>query len=175
MPKPIRSAAILRGYAWWLLKENLEWTVDDYDERVPIVPFSDEPRFKVVGKPYIVYGYSEGASVSDHRCTTGMLSFSIRSKNESDINLVTRVLVEGFKREDLSAKDINRFSSDIDEYFNGITFMYTKAPYVEPGSPAEEDQDWEMGTVTITYEYIDEFGDDPNSEGIKLRDDVFSY
>lgn len=172
--KPIRSATILRGYAWWLLKNNLDWTTDDYNGAVPIVPWSDEPKFQVQDKPYIVYGYTEQVPRHDHRITEGMLNFTVRSRRLSDINLVTRVLVEGFKREDLSAKDINQFTTDVDDYYSGITFTCTKVPFIHPGSAENSDEGRITGGVTLEYYYVDHFGDDENEDGVKLRESTFS-
>lgn len=172
--KPLRSAAILRGYAWWLLRENLEWSVDDYGGRVPIVPFSDEPVLQTYEKPYVVYGYAEGVDKTDHRQTTGMMTFSFRTKNLSDINLAMRCLIEGFKREDESAADVNQYSSDVDDYFSGLNFTCIEVPYIEPGSPEESDESRIEGNITISYTYVDHYGDQPDADGVKLRDSVFS-
>ncbi len=164
------SEKIIRGYAWWLLQNNLEWTTEGYPgEDIPIIPFSDDPEFRMAGKPYIVYIFNETDDRNDDRLTEGILTFNIISKQLSDISGVAKVLKEAFNRKDKTAKSLNVFSTDsefFDDYFDGITFTYVKAIFVSPGSPETEDEGPVVGTVTIRYCYIDHYADDPDNGGV---------
>lgn len=168
--KELMAEKIIRGYAWWLLENNLEWTVDSYNGRVPIVPFSDDPELRMLDKPYLVYGFTETQGKSDKRVTDGTLTFNIISKQLSDISRVSRVLEAAFSRDDLSAKDLNQFSTTAGySEFDGLTFHYTNVTFVAPGSPEKEDEGPILGAVVIEYCYKDHFIDDPDKDGILLR------
>ena len=175
MSKGLMSENIIRGYAWWLLQTNLEWTTDNYPKgKVPLVPFSDDPSMRVNPKeaPYIVYIFTETDSRDDDRVTEGILTFNIISKHLTDISNASKVLKEAFNRRDETAKDLNVFSSQsgfFEDYFDGITFTTCKTSLVVPGSAEQEDEGPIVGTVTIKYCYKDHYADQPEAGGVQFR------
>lgn len=143
-------------YAWWLLRTNLGWDEANYGNRMPVVPFSDEPTLTQYDQPYIIYGFTENVDRRIHLCTSGTMTFMVRSKHLSDISKAVNVLMEGFRRYDESANDINGYinaSQTNQDYFGDLTFQYTNVFYTEPGSPEKTEGGRITGTLSFDYMY----------------------
>lgn len=157
MSDQLVAASVIKGYAQWLLVNNLGWNKADYGGLDPIIPFNDEPKLIQYDEPYIIYGYTESVDTRIYMLNNGTLTFVIRSKFLSDINRVSKVLIEAFRRWDESARDVNSYmKSTSTAEFDNILFQSTNIAYVEPGSEEKTEQGRVSGMLTINYTYSDE-------------------
>ena len=154
MDEVISPYQLLVDYAWAILKANTNMTESDYDGLIPIVPLAEVPEIidSAGGKPYLVYGYALDSTQPLPARRLGTMTFACYTTDFRALTRVLNVLSEGFGRSDLSAQDVNRFTSRFPN-FVGMRFGTINISFVEGGAPEEEEGGNQNGIVSIRYEY----------------------
>jgi hypothetical protein len=152
MDSKIIPAYVLIDYVWQVLKDNTDMDEGDYAGLVPIVALSEEPEIKEFDKPYIVYGFAENTT-TDGYANNGNMSLVVYSANLRRLANVTNIIARALDREDETARDINRYSSQF-EHFIGLRFGDVSVSFVEGGSPEETEGGRISSSVNIRYQYF---------------------
>lgn len=153
----ILPAHILAHYVWELLQNNLD--MQTIDGLPPIAPIQDEMRLEGKGLPYLIYGYAENWSGGLREIRNGVFSLRITgSRSFAELGDITTVISRAFEEGDLSAANVNLFSSsftvDGDKPFVGIRFTSLDTSYIEGGIPADDEGGPIEAVVSIDYRYI---------------------
>lgn len=160
----INPANIIVHYAWAVLQANDSdtWNVENYGNKVPIVPLSEEPELSEYSGPHIVYGYAIDSTGELHARNNGSTTFAVYDQNFRRLTKTLNTLQAAFERQDESARDVNRFSSTIvsgetNSPFIGIRFGTISVGFHEGGTPEETEGGRQSGLINIKYEYYTDY------------------
>lgn len=137
----------------WISSQFLNSTLVnqiDYNNIDPIIPVQDvDKTSKALGKlPYIVYSSSPAITFNQevYYIKEEIMRVSTLSNNVNQLNAISNFLVDILDRRDLTAFDINTFSSS--EAVNFKTFTMIRSSEIEP-----VDQPAGRFVQTITFKY----------------------
>jgi hypothetical protein len=154
----------IRNYVWRLLQTRLDWSSDDYNGLVPIVPAAREPEFASLGQPYITYGWSAETDGDDWYLPTEVVVFSVYGAGANVVNEAVKVISNALRRQDESARDVNAWihspANPYSEEFDGLTFGFLRLTNVEGPGPEAQEGGWVDGLVAIRYSYAISFDKD---------------
>lgn len=164
---------ILRMYIAELLEANNQIKMSDYVvggvQMSPVISLEDDPKLAPLGKPYLIYGYSEfedkGSVVMEH---TGIISLLVYDTSLTVINNIIRVIRLAFEDSMFSTLSVNRFSTHMIPLaagFDNIRFTHLCVSAIDSAEPAETEGGRISGVISIEYSYIDDstvriFGED---------------
>jgi hypothetical protein len=147
---------VLRQYIWTnLLSSGLYKESDYYADGfntplVPIIPAQELPEFNnlIPGKPFITYDWESKPISQDWWIQEEVMLLNITSMDLDEVNSVMQLLIDLFRRFDLSAYDIN--ASNLNSKFQ---FHYTSVETVVSPEPFKTEGGHVQGQVHILYKY----------------------
>jgi hypothetical protein len=149
---------ILRNYVWDVIQANTDLSTADYGGLIPIVPMMEEPELTQYSKPYIVYGYLLAGTNPLPAIKQGNMTFVVFSQSFGTLTQITNIIEHSLGRMDESAKDVNRYKSQIPAYagHDKIRFGEIHTSVVEGGSPENEDGEGDRQTaiVSVAFTYF---------------------
>lgn len=149
---------LLNKYIWELLKVNLGLKETDYADtqvssRVPIVPSGQDEALVAINKPFLVYGYAEDMTPDLFAKRSGSVSYSVWSTSVSEINNILNIIRAAMEQHDDTARDVNRFTTNLGGTNIGIRFGDIYVGYLEGPSPEETEGGRQVGVITLRYQY----------------------
>jgi hypothetical protein len=153
----ILAPHILRLYTWNLLMNNTALTTiagRDGTQLIPIAPVNDEPDLRDSGSSYIIYGFAEQEPDMSvlHR---GTMSYRIVARTFADLSEIMAVISSGFEIEDMTASNINLWSSQYGGgIFIGTRFTSCCVTYSEAADAQEQEGGPIEGLINIRYNYV---------------------
>lgn len=156
MNTEILAAHVLNGYVWALLKTNTSMTENDYGTKVPVIPSNQEPEFRALNKPFLVYGFTEDHSHDIHLMRSGTLFYTIYASNLTDINRIFNIIETAMGRYDESATDVNAWSSKAPQNTNFLGCRFTEVciSYGEGGGPVDQEGGRLAAVIGIKYSFV---------------------
>lgn len=146
----IHPGNLVRLFAWEVLEAN--GLMKPLGGRLPIVPLSEEPELKDYSDPYIVYGYAVDASRDLYAHQSGVVSFVVYSNTVSEVNSITNLLNEVFKRGDETARAVNNFTTE--KGYIGIRFTTFYVGAIDNPEPRTQEGGRINAAVSISFSYI---------------------
>lgn len=154
---------ILRMYVADLLVNNGKLKLSDYVisgvQMSPVISLEDDPKLAPLGKPYLIYGYSEFESDELAVEHAGIISFLIYDQSMTTINNIIRVIKLAFEDSMFSTLSVNRYStSKIPQAssFDSIRFTHICVSGIDSAEPAETEGGRISGVINLEYRYIEE-------------------
>ena len=147
----VTPANLLVMYAWELLKANTDMVT--INGLAPIGAVDDEPRLSEADAAYLIYGYSEQFSEGLRLKRRGILSLRVSARTVAEMNGILTVIGRTFENGDISAANVNLWSSTIPELI-GIRFTTLDTTYIDGGSSSGDDGGPVYGLVNVRYEYV---------------------
>jgi hypothetical protein len=131
----------IRKHLWEELKTHKLFKASDYyiensgTEIIPIIPVQQQPDLNqfLSGKAHIVYDKTGLSYEENWMICCEKILFTIYSTDVSEINSIRNLMLDVFRRMDLSAKDLNK-SKDTDK----IIFFNTMVLEITPTEPSME-------------------------------------
>lgn len=153
---------LLNKYVWEVLKVNHGLKETDYADtqvpsRVPIVPSGQDAALVAINKPFLVYGYSEETTPDVYAKRSGSLSYAVWSTSVGEINSILNTIRAAMERHDETAKDVNRYTTNLGGTNIGIRFGDIYVGYLEGPSPEETDGGRQAGVITLRYQYFADY------------------
>lgn len=136
-------------YAWAMLKKNTTMKESDYNNRIAIIPTSQQPEFTALNKPFIVYTWSELPTNDISAMRSGVAAFAVYGTTDREINKISNLLVNTFNRWDMSAEGINTWARS--GPFAGIRFDTLWATGFDGPSPESQEGGRQSSVVVIRY------------------------
>ena len=154
---------VINSFLWEELQNNDVLKEIDYRPDnstitlIPIVPSQELPEFNnlLPNKTYIVYDYQiEGYSDDWFICEESMI-YSIVSTDYSKISEITELMIDLFRRVDVSGKDVQMFNpkNQILKFYS-VSLNSASSP-----TPFESEGGNMIGQVEISYKYSRILGD----------------
>lgn len=159
MDATISPAYVIRSYVWEVLKRNDPgvWDESKYGGLTPIVPLAEEPELDEYTGPRIVYGYATSRINDLPARRTASMTFVVYDQNFRRLTKTLNILYAALDRDDETARDINRFSSEyvVNGHFpyRGVSFGYVRMGYTEGGTPEDTEGGRQSALINITFEY----------------------
>jgi hypothetical protein len=155
MDTTVSPAYLIRSYAWGILKANYGevWDEDNYGGLVPIVPVSEEPELAEYTGPHIVYGYTLDMTGRLHARNSGSLTFAIYDQDFRRLTKTLNILQAAFERQDETARDINRYTTNKGGPWVGMRFGTVAIGFVEGGTPETTEGGRQSALINISFEY----------------------
>ena len=118
---------------------------------IPIIPSQQIPEFNnlLPGMPYITYDITSRPYQQNWWISEEVVTFSIVSTNALQINAISNLLIDVFRRYDKSAKDMNLFR-DEESNFN---YHYFMIDYTDSVQPFETEGGFMVGEIALMYAY----------------------
>jgi len=146
----------LRAYIWDNLKSSGLYTESNYyadgfqDPLVPVIPAQELPEFNnlLPGQPFIVYDWESKPISQDWWIQEEVMLLNVTSMDLDEVNSVMQMLIDLFRRYDLSAHDINAFN--VNSLFQ---FHYTSIEAVISPEPFKTEGGHVIGQIHILYKY----------------------
>lgn len=146
-----------RSYLWEQLKANNVLLENDYyadgfiQPLIPIIPSQQIPEFNnlLPGKSYIVYESEIMPMEEQWWITHEMINLMIVSPDYDQINKIMNLLVDLFRRYDLSTTDLKQ--SNI--LSNNFLFHYTAINRVKSPQPMKQEGGLRVGNISILLCY----------------------
>ena len=146
----------IRRHLWEELVSSKLFKASNYyidstgTEIIPIIPVQQQAEFNqfLNGKPHIVYDKTGLSYEENWMICCEKLLFTIYSTDVSEINAIRNLMLDVFRRMDLSAKDLNK-SKDT----NKIIFYNTLVLEITPTEPSMELQGFLSTDVIIEVKY----------------------
>jgi len=154
---------VINSFLWEELKDNNVLNENDYrpdgftKSIIPIVPSQELPEFNnlLPNKTYLLYDYEiEGYSDDWFICEESMI-YSIISTDYSKISQITELMIDLFRRVDVSGKDVQLFNPKDDL----IKFYSVSLEGASSPTPFESEGSTMIGQVQISYKYSRVLGD----------------
>lgn len=131
----------IRKHLWEELKSNKLFKASDYyiensgTEIIPIIPVQQQPELNqfLSGKSHIVYDKTGLSYEENWMICCEKILFTIYSTDVSEINSIRNLMIDVFRRMDLSAKDLNASKGT-----NKIIFFNTMVMEITPTEPSME-------------------------------------
>jgi hypothetical protein len=154
---------VINSFLWEELQNTGILNSNDYrpdgstKTLIPIIPSQELPEFNnlIPNKTYIVYDYQiEGYSDDWFICEESII-YSIVSTSYSKISEITELMIDLFRRVDLSGKDVQIFNPKeqlIKFYSVSLNSASSPTPFESEGSTM-------LGEVEISYKYSRILGD----------------
>lgn len=124
------------------------------DSLIPIIPAQQVPEFNnlLPGKSYIVYDVAQGYGNVQWWMSEEVITFDIVSTDPNEIQAVSNLIVDIFRRYDKSAKEVNL------QLLEGspFTFHFFRLESADPVQPFRSEGGMMNGTVSIGYSYTRE-------------------
>lgn len=147
----------LRKFLWKELTDREIFDKDDYwsdnlgENIVPIVPVQQAAEMNqfLSGKKHIVYDKVGMAYDDIWLICTEQILFTIYATDFSDINEIRTFMVDQFRRMDLAAKDVNKWTG----LSNKFKFHSIYIADISPMEPSEELQGFFSADVILEVKY----------------------
>jgi hypothetical protein len=151
------ARSIINAFLWSEIKESGVLDEDDYrpdnftKSLVPIIPAQEVPEFNnlLQDKTYIIYDYEINDYMDKWWICEESMSYSIVGTKFGKVMEIIELMVDLFRRKDLSGKDLQSFNTNQEK----IKFYSACLDYVSSPSPAESEGGRIVGVVQITYKY----------------------
>jgi len=147
----------LRKYLWEKLSSKNIFDEDDYwsdnlgENIIPIVPVQQSAEMNqfLSGKKHIVYDKIGMAYDDIWLICTEQILFTIYATDFSEINEIRTFMVDQFRRMDLAAKDVNKWTG----LSNKFKFHSIYIADISPMEPSEELQGFFSADVILEVKY----------------------
>jgi hypothetical protein len=158
------ARSIINSFLWdeiktsEILDEN-DYRPDNFTKTlIPIVPAQEVPEFNnlLPEKTYIVYDYEINDYMDKWWICEEYMTYSIVGTKFGKVMELMELMVDLFRRKDLSGKDLQSFNTNPSK----IKFYSACLDSVSSPSPAESEGGRIVGIVQITYKYSREVGSD---------------
>lgn len=151
------ARSIINSFLWNEIKTSGVLKEKDYrpdgftKSLVPIIPIQEVPEFNnlLPEKTYIIYDYEINDYMDKWWICEESMMYSIVGIKLSKVMEVTELMVDIFRRKDLSGKDLQSFNTNPDK----IKFYSSCLDSVSSPAPTEFEGGRIVGTVQITYKY----------------------
>jgi len=147
----IRKAVLNELIAHNLIDLN-DYYADGFDTALePVIPAQQVPEFNnlLPGKTYIIYDVVQNNTGVQWWMSEETITFDITSRNQAEIQTFINLIIDLFRRYDLSAKDVNLSLSQNSPY----TYYYFKLESSDPVQAFQDEGGFMSGLVSITYSY----------------------
>jgi hypothetical protein len=121
----LSPAIDIRKYLWFELQDSGVLDASDYvvngTNLVPIIPVEQQPEFvdKVKGHPFIVYDIVDSPTDSDmFYVFAEQVLLTVYCSDFGTSNKIRNLMIDLFRRQDLSARDLNNFATSGLQYLN---------------------------------------------------------
>lgn len=146
----------IRRYLWDEIKISKIVKSSDYyienteNEIIPIIPVQQEPEMNqfLSGKTHIIYDKIGMSYEENWLICCEKLLFTIYSTDVSEINALRNLMIDAFRRMDISAKDLN-----LNKITDKIIFYNTMVVETTPTEPSLELQGFLSADVIIEIKY----------------------
>lgn len=156
----IPAIYVVNSYLWKLLQDQLDWTTDDYNGKIPIMPAAEAVEFDEFDKPFIIYGWSlEGAPSDLYVMNAENAGYSVYSDSTTIIDTVLNLLNNVFRSKDDAARNINRWMNSTNNPAqsafagSGINFTSLEMVSLSGPTPPGSEGGKSTGFVVVRYEY----------------------
>lgn len=151
------ARSILNSFLWNELQQanildNSDYRPDDFaKEIVPIIPAQEIPEFNnlIPDQTYIIYDYEINDYMDQWWVCEESMMYSIVGTKFSKVSEIIELMVDLFRRKDLSGKDLQTYNTNPTK----IKFYSICLDSVSSPSPAETEGGRIIATVQITYKY----------------------
>lgn len=103
------AGLIVLHYMWVKIKSDLGWSEDNYGGLVPIYPVQQQPEANSMTHPYLVFTSAADPVTPLWLIEGETIGITVYSSEIDDVNQVTQLAINEFKRYDESARDLNKF------------------------------------------------------------------
>lgn len=146
------------AYIWHRIKEEFAWSEDDYDGLIPMVPVQQQPELNSQSGPFIVFGSAFDPISPMWLINSETVAFTVFSRDESDINKVTQLVVDDLKRFDEAAAKINTFIDSLapSHPAKDIDFKSVRISGASGPQPSIQEQGRKDGNIIVKAQYTRE-------------------
>jgi len=151
------ARSIINSFLWEEIKES--GVLDENDYRpdnftktlIPIIPAQEIPEFNnlLPDQTYIIYDYEINDYMDKWWICEEYITYSIVGTKFGKVMEIIELMVDLFRRKDLSGKDLQSFNTNQ----NKIKFYSACLDSVTSPTPAEFEGGRIIGVVQITYKY----------------------
>jgi hypothetical protein len=151
------ARSIINSFLWEEIKES--GVLDENDYRpdnftktlIPIIPAQEIPEFNnlLPDQTYIIYDYEINDYMDKWWICEEYMTYSIVGTKFGKVMEIIELMVDLFRRKDLSGKDLQSFNTNQDK----IKFYSACLDSVTSPTPAETEGGRIIGVVQITYKY----------------------
>ena len=165
----------LRRYMWQALQDELEWEPANYSivrdgqtvQVVPIVTPEQQPELNDLYWPYIVYSYAKKQSGDLFVLEGEIVSFTIYSTRQIDINRALNLFDAKLDKRDESARELNdyiRANPDLDDRYKAFDYKTLWVSGMQGPQPITEEGGRRDGLINVNITYT-HYGPD----GLSIR------
>jgi len=151
------ARSIINSFLWEEIKES--GVLDENDYRpdnftktlIPIIPAQEIPEFNnlLPDQTYIIYDYEINDYMDKWWICEEYMTYSIVGTKFGKVMEIIELMVDLFRRKDLSGKDLQSFNTNQDK----IKFYSACLDSVTSPTPSEFEGGRIIGVVQITYKY----------------------
>lgn len=151
------ASSQIRSYIWSKIAEAKildiqNYYADGFDAPlIPIIPSQQVPEFNnlLPGQTYLIYEFEVKTVPVQWWMTEEMMTISVMSQNFEDVNEITNLLHDLFRRYDESAKDINDFLGGTSNFI----FHHTLIDSIVSAEPYSSEGNYQIGSISFSYSY----------------------
>jgi hypothetical protein len=146
----------IRNYMWnqltsaSVLSETDYWVESFSSYLNPIIPSQQVPEFQnfVPDQPYIVYDIENTGYDSQFWICTDTATLTLIGKKYSELWSMLEVIKDVFRRFDISAREVNKYS-----YGSPFNFHYIYVDSITSPEYGNEEGGYLYATIKLSYEY----------------------
>lgn len=153
----------LNSYLWRVLKANLGWKESDYDNRVPIIPWQQQPEFLATGKPFVVYNSSPKKSFSPPVQEEAVM-YACYGVKPSDAYSVRNLIIDSLADEYNSSDNVNWWiDNEPRDPKRKVSMTNGSVSLTHDAEPSDEEGGYTSSLIVLDISYL------KNTASLKLR------